>query len=130
MKTKNQKMYDAIEQHGTNLNKIFNTDYDSVTLCKKLFRLENKAHKLITDECNTGNSHHTELCKILTAVKKILFTPEGMCEKKNLYLSIFINGDARGYALKINDKYMRENNISLYRDWGGYGILAPDFTNV
>ena len=38
------------------------------------------------------------------------------------------NGDARGYALKIPDNYMRENNIRLFTDWGGNGILAPDFT--
>lgn len=38
------------------------------------------------------------------------------------------NGDARGYALKIEDNYMRENNIVLFQDWGGYGIIAPDFS--
>lgn len=36
-----------------------------------------------------------------------------------------INLDPRGYALKINDDYMRAHNLKLYRDYGGYGIIAP-----
>ena len=40
---------------------------------------------------------------------------------------IKINLDPRGYALKIQDKYIHENRIDdLHRDWGGYGILAPE----
>jgi len=40
---------------------------------------------------------------------------------------VFINGDPRGYALKINDKYVRENQLRIYSDMGGYGIIAPEF---
>lgn len=46
----------------------------------------------------------------------------------------FINGDPRGYALKINSgneagmvhhpEYIPQG---LHTDWGGYGILAPEF---
>ena len=41
---------------------------------------------------------------------------------------LFINGDARGYALKINDKIMQQEykETGLHQDWGGYGILAPE----
>ena len=46
--------------------------------------------------------------------------------KKN----IFVNGDARGYALKIDDNYIRSNNFNIYRDFGGYGIIAPDFKEI
>jgi hypothetical protein len=41
-----------------------------------------------------------------------------------------INGDARGYTLKIDDAVNRElsdKGINLHRDWGGYGILGPTF---
>ena len=44
-----------------------------------------------------------------------------------------INLDPRGYALKINDEVMRTHykkngkEFLSQRDWGGYGILAPDF---
>lgn len=40
---------------------------------------------------------------------------------------IFINRDPRGYALKLSEKFARDKQI--YKDWGGYGILAPDFSN-
>jgi hypothetical protein len=39
---------------------------------------------------------------------------------------VYVNRDARGYALKIKDEWMRDNRVTLYSDWGGYGIIAPD----
>jgi hypothetical protein len=35
---------------------------------------------------------------------------------------IFFNGDARGYALKINDEFVKDKEI-----FKEYGIIAPDF---
>jgi len=119
-----------IIKHGENLNAIFNTGLDPVTLCKKLRRLENKANKLALDYCNGENGVNTQTWEtkqapVMAAVRKLLF-PIGMT-KTPLDWCIFLNGDARGYALKIIDTYMSENNINLYKDWGGYGILAPEF---
>ena len=42
---------------------------------------------------------------------------------------IFLNGDPRGYALKIPDDYVRDNDLNIHRDWGGYGIIAPDLAD-
>ncbi len=39
---------------------------------------------------------------------------------------VFINRDPRGYALKINDEWMTEHDAKLEKDWGGYGLLAPE----
>jgi hypothetical protein len=39
---------------------------------------------------------------------------------------VFINRDPRGYQLKIKDDWMTANNADLERDWGGYGLLAPE----
>lgn len=119
--TKHDKMYQEIENHGENLNAIFHTGLGNIELCKKLHRLEVKAHRLATDYCNGENGVNSEnwdeLCKpILKQVIKIL----GDCP-------VFLNGDARGYALKISDEYVREHNLTIFKDWGGYGILAPDF---
>jgi len=123
-----EKMYEKIRIHGENLNAIFNTGLDPVTLCKRLRTIDLKAHRLCEDECNTGETHDAELCKLLTRAKKILFSnPETLANEK-LYKAVFINGDPRGYTLKIKSEYVAENNVSIYRDWGGYGILAPDFT--
>lgn len=37
---------------------------------------------------------------------------------------IFINRDPRGYQLKIDDAYAA--GLVIHKDWGGYGIIAPD----
>lgn len=126
MKTNNKKamMYERIEKHGKDLNVIFNTGIEPIELCKKLFRLENKAHNLCIEECNTGIDNDSKLDVILTQVKKILFAnvKNDLLEK-----AIFINGDPRGYTLKINSDYVLNNNLSIHQDWGNYGIIAPDF---
>lgn len=124
-------MYQQIEKHGNSLNAIFNTGIDSVKLCKNLRKLEIKAAKLATDYCNGENGVDTEnwelkCAPILAAVRKLLFV-NGMTNTP-LDWCIFINGDARGYSLKISDKYVRENKLNIYTDWGGYGIICPDFT--
>lgn len=123
--TTKQRMYEQIENHGAKLNAIFNTPYGNVELCKKLRRLEVKAHRLATDYCNgengVNNDNWDRLCNpILKAVEKVL----GMDSKHS---GVFINGDARGYALKIEAGIVKENALDIYQDWGGYGILAPEF---
>jgi hypothetical protein len=122
---KKAEMYAKIEKHGNDLNVIFNTGIDPVKLCKKLFSLENKAAALCLEECNTGKNNYVKICAISTQVKKILFKN---CFNPELFKAVFINGDPRGYALKIKDDYVRENNLKIEKDWGGYGILAPNFT--
>ena len=70
---KKQMMYDKIQKHGDNLKAIFNLDIDSVKLCKQLFRLENKAHRLAEDYCNgITDNIDSETIKIIDKVKKIL----------------------------------------------------------
>jgi len=117
-------MYSQIRAHGENLNKIFNTGLDPVTLCKKLHTLENKAHRLAEDYCNgiIKTEQWEEISeKTMKSLDKILnFT--------GLKIPCELNPDARGYALKIDSDFMRENQIHhLYQDMGGYGIIAPDF---
>jgi len=121
-------MYSQIQRHGEQLNAIFNTGIEPIALCKKLMRLETKAHKLALDYCNGENGVNSDnwdsLCDpILKSVEKIL----NMDRK---HAGFFVNGDARGYALKIESDIVRENALDIYQDWGGYGILAPDLTEV
>lgn len=116
---KRSEMYQRIDRHGENLNRIFKTGLDNETLCKKLHRLELKAHRMTVNECNGTSDHENELKAILKTVKAILNAPDGW---------IFVNGDARGYALKISDKVVREQNLKIERDAGGYGIIAPDYS--
>ena len=51
-KADKERMYNNIKKHGENLNKIFKTGIEPVTLCKKLFRLENIMNLRATEYCN------------------------------------------------------------------------------
>jgi hypothetical protein len=124
--TKRDLMYQQIQKHGENLLKIFTTakEQDAVKLSKKLFRLEHQAHQIATDYCNGENGVNSENWEeksepILQKVRALL--------NCTYTFPIFLNGDARGYALKIKDSYVRDAKLNIYRDMGGYGILAPDF---
>jgi hemoglobin-like flavoprotein len=124
---KRQKMYQKIEKHGEQLNNLFNTDLEPIALCKKLHRLESKAHRQATDYCNGAiqTDEWEEVSKsMLDKVDKILNFRE-KC------IPVFFNADARGYSLKIDSDYMLayERNTGFYQDWGGYGIIAPDFSD-
>lgn len=122
---KKAAMYERIKTHGENLNRIFFTMYEPIALCKRLRRIESKLHRLAEQYCN-GEIHETEMDAhsdaIMLRVRDILHigsptTPD-----------VFFNQDPRGYALKIDDSYVREHNLTIYRDFGGYGIIAPDLT--
>jgi hypothetical protein len=134
---KKEQMLMNIEKHGANLNAIFETGIENTTLCRKLFRLERKANRATTCLCNTNTLHLMELNRftgydveqateekqekffedILNEVDKILsFRSKGV--------EVFINYDPRGYAFKIKNA----KGMQICTDWGGYGIIAPDFS--
>jgi hypothetical protein len=122
---KKQAMYERIAKHGTDLLTIFPnaTIRDAVLLCKRLRYYERKAEASTVALCNGCSEslqtyHESALYRIENKVKKLL----GITEDNQ----IFINRDPRGYALKMAAEFTA-NKVS-YRDWGGYGILAPDFS--
>jgi hypothetical protein len=98
---------------------------DEKKLSLKLYKLEREAHKAATDYCNGENGMDIEKWEVFK---------EQMQEKVRLAFGLkvpglIINGDARGYALKIDDEKVRDfypASIGCCRDWGGYGILSPD----
>jgi len=87
------------------------------TIYNDLLRVERKAHRLAERRCDDPTmTEERELRLEKRYTKEVVeilgYLPDGF----------FINGDPRGYALKIEG----ESTIS-YTDWGGYHILAPDF---
>jgi hypothetical protein len=89
-----------------------------------LVLLEKKAHRFAERVCNDDvpEAEQDKHEHYVTESVKQVFGGE-------LPPGFFINGDPRGYALKIDqpgDANPGEYLIS-YRDWGGYGILAPEF---
>ena len=115
-----------IVSQGFKIIKFFkldlSTEEESLKLCKQLRALENKAYEITLRQCNEGEKEtdKSEEETILNKVDKLL-------NFKSQDIQVFINGDARGYALKISDKHRDLlNKANFYMDWGGYGIIAPE----
>jgi len=122
-----ERKAEAILRHGFRLLRIFPhakaQGWGPVALYARLHRIETEAHSFAERECNEqlpeGASERKD-ASILRRLDQILgFKAAGV--------PVFLNGDPRGYALKIHDKWMKEHDAELDRDWGGYGILAPEF---
>jgi len=116
----------AIERHGRRLLAIYPhaPETDPVMLCKKLRRIENKAHAIALQACNGPEFQDGELDarsdKIHSSLDKVLSTDRHPGPR------IDINLDARGFALKIDSDTVRAQKLDIYQDWGGYGIIAPE----
>jgi hypothetical protein len=115
--------YKALEQ----LAKLCGVENpDGKKLSVALLKLEREAGKIATDYCNGDNGVNSEnFDKIAGHIENQVHVMFGGDLE-----GFFINGDARGYALKLSDWAMRGiyQDIPLHRDWGGYGILAPEIT--
>jgi hypothetical protein len=124
--TKRQEYAEAVLQHGFKLQRIFpkTKDMGPVTLYQNLLRIEREAHRAAEYECNDPN-YTTEMAERSDA--SILARLDALLGFKAAGIPVFVNGDPRGYALKIKDGYVREHKLDIYTDWGGYGILAPEF---
>ena len=136
-----------IREHGLGLIRFFGLDpnlADPINLCKKLRRLENQAHRITTQLCNgfpdlyaevaekVTKNLEDELDKIEGKVRDLLESYQRPRQFKKIN-AIFINGDPRGYALKLDTetiKYFEELGEDFpHKDWGGFGIIAPDLTS-
>lgn len=92
---------------------------DGLKLWRKLRRIEGQAHKMATDYCNgdcTGEQWDAA---------KYKFTHEVFKAFGQLPAGFFVNGDARGYALKLDPDDCTVPK-GMHTDWGRYGILAPE----
>lgn len=116
---KQQKEYNArvLKKHLEDLKLLGYIPND----LKPLQKIEAEAHKLAEDDCNgVAECSPEHQAVVLHEVRKLF--------SKTLPGLIF-NGDPRGYTIKIDDDVVRKENIEIYRDMGGYGILAPEFTD-
>ena len=113
-----------VRAHGLILLTLFPkaTERDPVKLCRKLRRLEADGHRLAEDRCNL------DLGESVVAARrnKILADLDALLDFRDI--PVFLNGDPRGYALKIESEWTRAHAPGLQRDWGGYGIIAPDLS--
>jgi len=94
--------------------------YHGPAVYRLLHRVETRLHRIAEEYCNGTCGEETwdrECSRANVGVRRAMGC---------LPLGIFFNSDCRGYALKLdNDKVKLPEGLS--RDWGGYGILAPEF---
>lgn len=120
---------EKVTVHGMALLAIFpkTTERDPVNLCRKLRRLEREGATLGLRLCNGPEfpGGYDEVGRltdsVISRVNDLLGNADGG-------VPVFLNLDPRGYALKIRNDWMRANaeDSRLARDWGNYGIIAPD----
>jgi hypothetical protein len=95
--------------------------YDA--LCKLEWRASRDAERI----CN-GDIQRSDTGQELYD-KRILDAVNALTGFRGKGVPVFLSGDPRGYALKIEDAWTRANDtgpeIRLERDMGGYGLLAP-----
>lgn len=121
MSTKKERMYNQITKHGMDLIKIFGLDpkTDPVALCKRLKRIETSMHRTAENYCNgLINCDQWEKAEenAIQQLTKIL--------GKAPY---HIQGDPRGKILLLEDDYVAKNNLTIFRNLGGYGVICPTF---
>ena len=111
-----------VEAHGKALLAVFPEprEQDPIKLCRALRRLEVVAHRLAERCCNGSVVGADEQWSLIAS--RLYGLIGG-------HAGISVNRDPRGCALKIDADWMREHpECKLPRDWGGYGLLAPDLT--
>ena len=119
------EMEKRIMKHAENIETIFGGAHkQGMDLCKWLRRKEAAANRMAVDWCNGDlSSEDWE-----AAGENVLQSVNEMLGNNTEKVPVFVNGDARGYTLKIKDEWIRENEIEIHKDWGGFGILAPDLS--
>lgn len=137
--TKKQKRVETLARHYAlcaELGKLTGSLLSGKEISTELMKLERMAHAGATAYCNGEEFHdpanywrcwrfsHDEgawdnFCECVEIdLKKILGSvPAGF----------FVNGDARGYALKLQPGSLP---IRLHEDWGRYQILSPALEGV
>jgi len=126
--TKVERRALRLEQHYASLQRLYDLcgggKLNGARLSSKLLHLEQQARRITTMQCNgEGNYEHNE-----QALNTILESAQQLFN--GILKGLFINGDARGYALKLKDGNFKPGECyaetGLHTDFGGYGILAPE----
>lgn len=135
--TKRERRQAQLERHYSALVRLAEAcglkKADGKKLSVALLKIEREAHKTAEWYCNGkddfGNPYGSEdfdgACQDYKLRVKNLFGGK-------LPMGFFVNGDPRGCALKIGNETEKLRDLiektGLQRDWGGYGLLAPEIT--
>lgn len=119
---------ERLERHYQTLEKLsefLGKKQNGKKLSLKLLALEKRGNRAATDYCNgemgmDSTKWQFEQKHLIKEIEKLF---------GGAVPGLIVNGDARGYTLKLDDEFVRNFyplEINLYRDWGGYGILSPE----
>ncbi len=124
-KTAKQLREEAVLTHGLRLQRIFPASKwcGPVELYKRLHRIEAEAHSFAERECSEQLPEGANERKDASVLKRL----DAILGFKEAGVPIFVNGDPRGYAIKIDNKIVKTLDLEIYTDWGGYGIICPEF---
>lgn len=125
--TKKQRKQAQLERHYKALENLASlcgvSNPNGKKLSVKLLYIERPASSKAIDYCNGLIS-----TEAWSEIYHDQYADQVQALFNNQLDGLFINSDVRGYALKIDDELMRTKykNCGLHKDWGGYGILAPE----
>lgn len=118
------------------------TDPDGKRISTALFKIEREAHRIATAYCNGERASYrfADISgKFDPNVEEGVESWENVATRIRLAVGralganpagLFVNADARGYALKIDPDKGKDliDACRLQTDWGGYGLLSPEIT--
>lgn len=109
-------------RHLSNLSAIIGQTYGETKHTFKLLKvIEGNGHRMAVAYCN-GEIDSEQWFKFIDELRPKM----AKLLPLNVLRNIHFNGDARGYFLKLNDDFVRENKLAIHTDWGGYGIFCPE----
>lgn len=134
--------YARCEALARHLGALPESKIDGKRISSQLFRVEREAHQAMEHICSYPEPFFSPLFKRewdfngadenLVDEFKAIIAERVAATLGKLPPAFFVNGDPRGYALKIdNDKPEGKaliEAVKLHTDWGGYGILSPEIT--
>lgn len=117
-------IYKVIANQRTFYTKFFGVKYlDFIEVFEKMYKLEAAASRLSLGYCcGTITTEQWE-----TKTEKLLEKVRALLPKNGKH--VYVNGDARGYALKVRGEVsekLKYKYMPGHTDWGGYYILAPE----
>lgn len=126
--TKSQRIQRLLNEHYARCEalakELGNQSPNGKKISVALFKLETEANGRALAYCNgelpMAQFEHFKHYVTRTIGKLFGQVPAGF----------FVNSDARGYALKIDNENAQGKALieacQMHKDWGGYGILSPE----
>lgn len=137
MKTSDTINHHRARHHAALSSLVSNPTQAGLPIWRKLRRIECRANQAATAYCNgeTYATHHSSGSRVYdfrrdeyawdAFVTREVMPAVACAFGGRIPAGFFVNGDPRGYALKIDPERGTVPD-GMHTDWGRYGILAPE----